>query len=448
MEITVIMPLYNAEKYLHETLVSVLNQTFRHFELLCINDASTDTTADIIYEFAKKDMRIKILQNKERQGAAASRNKGIRAAKGKYLSFLDGDDIYEKEMLEKAYYACEEYNLDVIRFQGKEASSENIYCKEYAQLDNFYIRRYCTSPFSLQNLKAYEVRNWGVSPELELFRKSYIIANHLEYQTLPCCNDVYFVEMALLLANRMMVLDDSRIMAHFRQHQEPSRISIYRDPLCAYYALKKVQDELIMRNKFENYYQQFFYLFFKDMLSVIGNCKEQRESRRFYLFLQKEGIQTIIENGMPWFQKTDIYIKYIAEQFSKEYYLKWWENKNTILDILLMNHKEELVNLYIFCKKKGYKIALWGIGVNGHKIVEFCNNSGILLDAVVDKDIRKQGTFVEGYKIINPEELSKDIKIIIASNMQIYDENHGIFRAEEIYFWEIEQYFAEREDSI
>lgn len=442
-EITIIMPLYNAERYLSETLESVLAQTFIDFELLCVDDASTDGTMNIVFAFVKRDSRIKVLRNKERQGAAVSRNRGIQEAEGKYLIFLDGDDIFDEEMLEKAYMASEKYGTDVIRFQGKCVPSDDVYKKGFIKLDDFYRKKYCTIPFSLRKMKPYVTRNWWVSPCLQLFRKEYILENHLEFQTLSCCNDVYFVRMALLLANKMMVLDDDKIMVFARQHCEPSRISYYRDPMCSFYAFKKIQDELIKRGEFQHYFQHFYYIFLNDMLSTIKNCKEEKEAEKFYSFLQQEGISTVVERGKPWFHETDLYIRSMVEQFSGDYSSRWWINKNTILDILLMNHKEQLMELYNNCIRKKYRIALWGAGNNGCKIIEFCNENNIRLAAVVDGDLNKCGEMRGGYKIMLPEMLEDDIQVVIASNSQIYEENDGMFRSGKVKFWEIERYFSE-----
>ena len=117
MKISVIMPLYNAERYLEESLKSVLSQSLSDFELICINDGSTDNTLNILRTFQKEDNRIVVLENAQRQGAAYSRNKGIEAAKGKYLSFLDGDDIFEEEMLEAGYQAAFENAVDVVIYE-------------------------------------------------------------------------------------------------------------------------------------------------------------------------------------------------------------------------------------------------------------------------------------------------------------------------------------------
>jgi len=91
--ISVVMPCYNAEKYIAEAIESVLNQTYTDFEFIIINDASTDKSLDIIKEYAKKDKRIKFLNNERNVGISETRNKGIRLAEGKYIATHDADDI-------------------------------------------------------------------------------------------------------------------------------------------------------------------------------------------------------------------------------------------------------------------------------------------------------------------------------------------------------------------
>lgn len=92
-KISVIMPVYNGEKYLAEAINSILTQTFTDFEFIIINDASTDSTAQIINGFAKKDSRIRILTNKINLKIAATLNKGLNIAKGQYIARMDADDI-------------------------------------------------------------------------------------------------------------------------------------------------------------------------------------------------------------------------------------------------------------------------------------------------------------------------------------------------------------------
>ena len=150
MKISVIMPLYNAERYLEESLKSVLSQSLSDFELICINDGSTDNTLNILRTFQKEDNRIVVLENAQRQGAAYSRNKGIEAAKGKYLSFLDGDDIFEEEMLEAGYQAAFENAVDVVIYEYKHVLSEVIHQKERVNRRVEYKEKFCRKPFQIK----------------------------------------------------------------------------------------------------------------------------------------------------------------------------------------------------------------------------------------------------------------------------------------------------------
>lgn len=97
--VSIIMPCYNSDKYISESIDSVLNQTYQNFELIIINDSSTDKTLEIIQSY--NDSRIKVINSTVNEGVALSRNKGISASNGTYIAFLDSDDIWEKEKLEK-----------------------------------------------------------------------------------------------------------------------------------------------------------------------------------------------------------------------------------------------------------------------------------------------------------------------------------------------------------
>lgn len=99
--VSIIMPSYNTEKYIEETIQSVLAQTYTDWELLIVDDCSTDGSVDIINKFVEADNRIKLFVNEKNSGAAFSRNCALREAKGKWIAFLDSDDLWMKEKLEK-----------------------------------------------------------------------------------------------------------------------------------------------------------------------------------------------------------------------------------------------------------------------------------------------------------------------------------------------------------
>ena len=99
--VSVIMPTCNAARYIKESVQSVLNQTYREFELIIIDDASQDGTENIIKRIAEQDARIVLIRNKENMGVSQSRNIGVRCAKGLWVAFLDSDDLWDSQKLEK-----------------------------------------------------------------------------------------------------------------------------------------------------------------------------------------------------------------------------------------------------------------------------------------------------------------------------------------------------------
>src|SRR5574344_179901 len=103
-KISVIVPVYNTEKYLAESLDSVIRQTFKDIEIICVDDGSTDNSSNILSKYAKKDSRIKVISQKN-QGVITARNNAIKQAEGDYIYTLDSDDVIDETTLEKSYKA-------------------------------------------------------------------------------------------------------------------------------------------------------------------------------------------------------------------------------------------------------------------------------------------------------------------------------------------------------
>ena len=126
--VSVIIPVYNVEKYLARCLDSVVGQTFRDIEIICVNDGSTDESASIAEQYAKKDERISLI-NQENKGLSAARNAGMRIARGKYIGFVDSDDWIDLDFLEKLYNAAESCGADAAcsEIRRPHASGKNPY---------------------------------------------------------------------------------------------------------------------------------------------------------------------------------------------------------------------------------------------------------------------------------------------------------------------------------
>ncbi len=122
--VSIVIPVYNSEKFIKETIQTVENQTYQNWELLLVNDCSTDSSENIIKKYETEDKRIRLINLEKNSGAAIARNKGIDEAKGKYIAFLDADDLWKKEKLEKQVNFMEE-NDYAFTFTGYEFADEN-----------------------------------------------------------------------------------------------------------------------------------------------------------------------------------------------------------------------------------------------------------------------------------------------------------------------------------
>lgn len=117
-KISIIVPIYNVEDYLHQSISSILNQTFKDFELILVNDGSTDKCGEICDEYARQDSRLKVI-HKENGGVSSARNRGIDAAKGEYIGYVDPDDEIEPQMYELLVNQAIRTNADMVVCQMK-----------------------------------------------------------------------------------------------------------------------------------------------------------------------------------------------------------------------------------------------------------------------------------------------------------------------------------------
>ena len=115
MKVSIVVPVYNSEKTLVKCLDSILNQTYKNIEVLCINDGSIDSSLKILNEYQKKDKRIIILNQKQNRGVSYTKNHGIKKASGDYICFVDSDDYIDNKMIEKMYLFSIENKLDIVK---------------------------------------------------------------------------------------------------------------------------------------------------------------------------------------------------------------------------------------------------------------------------------------------------------------------------------------------
>lgn len=171
--VSIIVPVYNVELYIKKALDSLINQTFKDIEIICVNDGSTDNSYEIMKEYANKDSRIVCL-NQENQGVSIARNSGLNVAKGTYIMFADPDDWLELDAVEQAYNAIIEQNVDVLRF--------GYYC--YVNETEKYKKRVVkifedteyTDPIQLKDLRSFVACIWD-----KIYKKEFIVKNQIKF---------------------------------------------------------------------------------------------------------------------------------------------------------------------------------------------------------------------------------------------------------------------------
>ena len=188
--ISVIIPVYNVEKYLACCLDSALAQTYQNLEIICVNDGSQDASGEILREYQKKDPRVKII-TQGNQGLSAARNNGLKEAVGEYIYFLDSDDFIHPQLLEIAYYFITKHNADLVSFshdikarKSARRNAENFkkVWKTYLKIDNI--------EFALtDNPLAFYRKKFGFTISDYVWAKLYRrdLLNGIEFIT-----DIYF----------------------------------------------------------------------------------------------------------------------------------------------------------------------------------------------------------------------------------------------------------------
>lgn len=242
-KVSVIIPIYNAAEFLEECLDSVLQQSLKEIEVICVDDGSPDNSLNILKKYEQQDPRVKVI-SQPNQGAGAARNNGMANARGEYLSFLDSDDFFDRDMLKEAYEAAHEYKADVCVF---DADLFNHSTKEYRECTWAFRRQYFPKhqPFSPleQGVRNNIFRMFNGWPWDKLFRRKFVQDINLQYQNLRTTNDMFFVFIGLARAKRIVTVD--KVLAHQRVEVKTS-LSRTRDKSwnCFYTALLAMQEEL------------------------------------------------------------------------------------------------------------------------------------------------------------------------------------------------------------
>lgn len=206
--VSVIMPVYNAEKYLNQAIDSLLAQSAKNIEIIAVDDGSTDRSLEILNEYASKDQRVRVYTQKNRY-AGVARNKGLSYARGEYVLFLDSDDFFEKDLVRDTYCAAVIDAADIVMFDA------NRYDDQTGEITvgNYLNTKYAPirEPFSWKDCPDKIFQIGSDCPWTKLFKRSFINETGLQFQDLYNANDIFFIMSSTAMAKRIVTLDEQYV---------------------------------------------------------------------------------------------------------------------------------------------------------------------------------------------------------------------------------------------
>jgi len=282
--VSVVLPVYNAAEYLRETVEDLQGQRLSNFEMIFVDDGSTDDSCIILEEYAKNDPRIQIVKQKN-QYAGVARNNGMARAKGEYLLFLDSDDRFDPNMLLYAYACARNNEAQIVLFHADLLQMPQGTHAEAAFLCP--CRRLPVKVFSGKEGKThiFDVLN----PWTKLFSREYIRELGIRYQSLFSSNDLYFSMVAMASAERIAPLPE--VLVHYRVGQTTNiQSKKSKAPLDVYQAFVAVKEELLRRELFDEFRKPFAVKAAESMLRSLDTMTTLEGYRELYSTLHDGGL--------------------------------------------------------------------------------------------------------------------------------------------------------------
>ncbi|WP_195932063.1 glycosyltransferase [Turicibacter sanguinis] len=321
--VSIIIPVYNVEKYLQECLESAINQTYKNIEIIAINDGSTDSSLAILEEYASKYGNLKIV-NQENKGMSGARNAGLKVANGEYIYFLDSDDFIDLNMIEECVVLAEKNNLDIINFDAHvfyDGDFKSDFNPKYNRSKFLNQGIYLGQDFYRysRNNNAYRAAVW-----LSFYRTDFLRNFNLNFYEGITHEDELFSTQAFILASKVMY--ESKAYFHRRiregsimtQAKSLKNIEGYMTVSVELHKLLNVIDnndtKKILKKQILGYYNNCIYL----SVLVFENQEE--------LNTQIQQIRNIVFSN---YTLKDIDKKLLIKLIFPHYYIKRTKNKLT-----------------------------------------------------------------------------------------------------------------------
>lgn len=393
IKVSVIVPVFNAEKYIRRCLDSLIHQTMKEIEIICIDDGSTDKSFQILSEYENLDHRIIVYQMKKNQGVAVSRNKGLNLARGKYVQFIDADDYIEVATLEKLYERSDSIHSDICFFKLKlqkedQRANENVSLGIKGVYNDTYVGK---------ELMALFIKNeeFFLYTCLVFYRKKFLDENRLRFKKLTIGEGGNMILRSLYKARIAIV--DNGVYYHYclnsqsATNQDNKKILSLIGQLYQYIDMMRIladeKNSIVLEDYLKNQYKKI-----KGGVDSLSN-----EEREF--------IKNKLEDD---FAKCVFYMLINKEQYT-------YISPLTMQEITLMKNAE--------------KIIIFGTGYASKDMIQLLNDYRINILGFAVSDIKKNPTSLFGHPVYEIKELQdfrQKALIVVAANRKYHDEIRAI----------------------
>lgn len=383
IKVSVVVAVYNAEKYLEKCLNSLINQSLKDIEIICVNDCSIDDSSSVLMQYSKKDSRIRVLNMSLNSGAAVARNRGIDSAKGKYIVIVDADDYLEDIALENLYFKSENNQSDMCFFKvnihnctGEEVAPGIMGCYE-----GVYNGKELLAIFS-------DKREFFLYPWSVMYRRDFLNNWGLRYKPIRVGEGGDMNARAVYRAKRVVV-DDGKyyhycVNSESVTHEKNSKLQLLIGQLHQY----------------------------SGMLKLFANDVDSRELYKYLENIRKK-FEGVIKNLS--IEQKSMVEENLEDEFSKYIF------RTCIKDNLYI---EEFTEDELKIIKSAEKIMLYGAGNASADVIKLLNKHSIEIEGFIVSDRFKNPKALFGhhvYDVTETDDFDKNMLIIVTTNKRYQD---------------------------
>lgn len=309
-KLSIIIPVYNVEKYIPQCLESILNQQFKDFEIICVNDGSGDNSLKVLKEFASCDSRIKII-DKANEGSGVARNTALAVATGDFVYFVDGDDWLEDNALEKMMTAAERLDTDILIFGGLSYYQVNSHSELVSESPDYkgkpggysadkLPKKYLNEVFSSCCIKK-DIFKFPSTAWTKLYKREFLIKNNIKFQNIKVGQDQLPFFHSMITAGRIAILPEN--LYCYRKNRKGAVTSVKKkknfSPVYVFYG---IEDMLKKTGKLDEYRDIFVNRYFSKATSWLGKFDKDLKPAYFKEYAKLlEHVKSEYPNG--WWVK-------------------------------------------------------------------------------------------------------------------------------------------------